>query len=178
MKALHMDFVPRSRWRAIWIIAAAGMVALAVAYLPSFWKLYQYQRASEQSITLLRQQATPPVASGKPPIDPRLGHARQTADLLQRDLNGVFALIENMQEPNVRLRNLSFDSVGNMVRLEYELDSMPRASSVTLALNTGYINSPWLLESINTVSINMGQQQGFPTAYLFRALWSADLRKL
>ncbi len=179
MKALHIDFVPSPLWRAIWAITALSLVGAAIAFLPPIWKQYQRQRKLDQSIALLHQQATPPVRTTlMVQTNPRLANSRQAADLLQRDINGVFAVVEALKEPNLRLSRLSLDNMGGTVQLEYEFESMLRASSVTVALNAGYASPPWRLESIRPATPTNNLQTGLPGATLFRALWSADLGKL
>jgi hypothetical protein len=178
MKAIHIDFVQHPHWRAIWAIVALGLVGFAVTFLPPIWKQHQGQRNLDQSIALLRQQAAPPVAPAKAPAVPRLANSRQAADVLQRDLNGIFSLMEALKEPSVRLHRLGLDNMGGTIQLEYEFDSMLRASSVTVALNAGYPSPPWRLDSISPASPISYLQPGSPGATLFRALWSADLSKL
>ena len=65
-----------------------------------------------------------------------------------QNLNKVFASAENLKEPDTRLRNLSFDGSSSALRLEFEIDSLPRAASVTAILNAGYDSQPWQLESV------------------------------
>jgi hypothetical protein len=180
MKSIHVDFIPSRLWRAIWVITATAVAAMVMAYLPIYWKSYQEQRQIQNAIALLRQQAAPPPlpAPIKQQADPRLGSSHQAAEVLQRDINGVFTIIEAIKEPHVRLRNLSIDNTGNLVRLEYELDSVPRASSLTLALNAGYAQTPWKLESINLISTSKELQPGLPSVSLYRGQWSAALDKL
>jgi hypothetical protein len=186
MKALHIDFVPRTHWRTVWLATAMAIMALAAITLPTYWKAYQNQRSLDQSILLLRQQPVAAVQALKVPIDARLANTRQAADLLQRDLNGVFTLLESIKEPNVRLRNLSLDSATGTARLEYEVDSIPRASSVTVTLNAGYAQAPWQLESINATSAGPTPQAGLPfsqsstapTSGQYRAQWRVDIKNL
>jgi hypothetical protein len=186
MKALHIDFVPRTQWRSIWLLAVVAAAALAATTLPTYWKLYRHQRSLEQSILLLRQQTVSPATPSTMPTDPRVANSRQAADLLQRDLNSVFTLIESVKEPQVRLRNLSLDSAAGTARIEYELDSIPRASSVTVTLNAGYEQGPWQLESISATSAGIVPQAGLPigqppippTNGQYRAQWRVAIKNL
>jgi ABC-type multidrug transport system fused ATPase/permease subunit len=182
MKALHVDFVTRTQWRSIWLLAVVAAVAAVATTLATYWKVYQNQRNLEQSILLLRQKAVAPTTPSTMPTDPRVANSRQAADLLQHDLNSVFTLVESIKAPNFRLRNLSLDSSAGTVRLEYELDSIPSAASLTLALNTGYSDHPWRLESVlanNNLlpSASNGQPATSPSTGAYRAVWSAHLHQ-
>jgi hypothetical protein len=143
MKALHIDFVPSTQWRTIWLVAAIAAVTMAAIALPKYLNLYQVQRNLDQSIADLRKQATAPAIPVMVPIDPRFANAQTAAEMLQLDLNRVFTLIESIKEPSTRLRNLSIDSAAGTARVDYELDSIPRASALTAALNAGYDQAPW-----------------------------------
>jgi hypothetical protein len=186
MKALHIDFVTRTQWRGIWLLAVVAAAAAVATTLPTYWKVYQNQRNLEQSILLLRQKAVAPATQSTMPTDPRVANSRHAADLLQHDLNSVFTLVESIKEPNVRLRNLSLDIATGTARIEYELDSIPRASSVTVTLNAGYVQGPWQLESISATSAGIVPQAGLPigqppippTNGQYRAQWRVDIKNL
>jgi hypothetical protein len=59
------------------------------------------------------------------------------------------------------------DATANTLRLEYELDSVGKAATITKALNTGYDARRWQLESVSAA-----------TAPLFRGRGWAQLKKL
>ncbi|WP_036838898.1 hypothetical protein [Polaromonas sp. CF318] len=63
-------------------------------------------------------------------------------------MNKVFASAENLKEIGVRLRGLTLNGTAGVLRLEFELDAMPKASAVTEALNGGYESRLWQLESL------------------------------
>jgi hypothetical protein len=186
MKALHIDFVPSTQWRTIWLVAAIAAVTMAAIALPKYLNLYQVQRNLDQSIADLRKQATAPAIPVMVPIDPRFANAQTAAEMLQLDLNRVFTLIESIKEPSTRLRNLSIDSAAGTARVDYELDSIPRASALTAALNAGYDQAPWRLESISAIAagfaptsgVGTGQTANPSAAGLYRAQWSANINKL
>jgi hypothetical protein len=185
MKALHIDFVPRTRWRAIWWLTAIGLAALVTAQWPTFRALRQNQRDLDQSIALLRKQTDAPATLQKTAIDPRIANTLQAVEWLQHDLNKVFTLLESIKEPNARLRNLSLDSAAGTVRLEYELDTIVRASSLTLVLNAGYAQAPWQLENISATAtstpppnLSLNQSANPMATGQYRAQWSANRNKL
>ena len=106
-----------------------------------------------------------------------------------QNLNKVFASAENLKEPDTRLRNLSFDGSSSALRLEFEIDSLPRAASVTAILNAGYDSQPWQLESVTASGsgANGGVGMGtspmsaspfVPTSQSLRGVWSVQLGKL
>ena len=66
--------------------------------------------------------------------------------------------------------------IGQRLRLEFELDAMPTASLVTAALNGGYENRPWQLESVT--GAGGGGQIGFASAQVVRGLWFVQVGKL
>jgi hypothetical protein len=192
MKPLNIQFIHTKHWQWLWCLATVGIAGLLVTYAPRYYQLAKQQRSALMLATQLSQQAAP-IAAAPKPADPRTSHAQQVASALQNDLNRVFTLVEAVKEPNTRLRNLSLDTPSSTVRLEYELDSMARASSVTLSLNAGYPEGPWRLESINaaTAAAASNLPVGFapnmtpgiapglsPSPGQFRALWSASTAKL
>jgi hypothetical protein len=168
----HINFVPQTYWRAPWLMAALVVLAMAATSAIKLRQSQRDQRALSQTLATLRAQPVAANTVAAPLGNPRLEYSRQAAHGLQTNLNNVFTLVENVKEPSVRLRNLSLDNASDAVRLEYELDSLPRASSITLALNAGYDYSPWRLESISAIN---GLQAA---STQFRALWSANIGKL
>jgi hypothetical protein len=88
----------------------------------------------------------------------------------------VFASAENLKETGVRLRNLNLDGAAGVLRLEFELGAMDKASTVTEALNGGYERRPWQLESVT--GAGGGSQIGFASAQVVRGLWFVQLSKL
>jgi hypothetical protein len=58
------------------------------------------------------------------------------------------------------------DATANTLHLEYELDSVDKAATITKALNTGYDGRPWQLESVSAAP-----------APLFRRQWVRQLKK-
>jgi hypothetical protein len=197
MKTLNIQFIHAKHWLWLWCFAMLGLAVLLITYAPRYYQLAKQRHSAQTQATQLSQQALPAPAAPKP-ADPRSAHSQQVASALQNDLNRVFTLVEAVKEPNTRLRNLSLDTPSSTVRLEYELDSMARASSVTLSLNAGYPEGPWRLESINAATAALSTnnaQVGFvpgmvsaaapglsqgaaPNPGQFRALWSANTSKL
>ena len=180
MKTLRIEFIQPKLYKWLWLLAAACFVIIGIVYAKQYQKLFAERRAvAEQTAKLAQQLAVVPLSVQPTQADPRRGQSLLVANALQSDLNRVFTLIEAIKEPNTRLRNLSLDTASSIVRLEYEIDSIPRASSVTLSLNAGYAEGPWRLESINSASpitgITVGTGQGTSQ---FRALWTANSAKL
>jgi hypothetical protein len=167
MKPVHIEFIENTRWRWVWggaLVVGGCLLAYCV------WRAGQISEATQQEgariaaaqtqLELLRTPA-PTVA------DPRSNSNQLAAQLLQLDLNKAFATIENLQAPGARLRGLTLDATANTLRLEYELDAVDKASTVTEALNTGYESRPWQLESVSAAA-----------PPVFRAQWVAQLKKL
>lgn len=176
MKSIRIDFIKDKRWRWVW--AAAALSGLCVTGLAA-WHWEQAHKAGrdvESRISIARQQVAQLSAPRVVIVDPRQTSAEQAAQLLQQDLNKVFASAENLKEFGVRLRNLNLDGPGGVLRLEFELDSLPRASSVTAVLNEGYENRPWQLESVTGATGN--NPTGVASAQTLRGLWLVQLNKL
>lgn len=176
MKQIHINFVIDRGWRWIW--AAAGVAVLCLAGLVG-WQVQKSMkklRGIEAQIAVTKEKI--PVASppSLPVVDLKHASSEQAAKLLQQDLNKVFSSAENLKDPGVRLRSLTLDNLTGTVRLEFELDTLSRASSLTVALNAGYEDRPWQLESVNGAGPNIAS--GFATTQTFRGLWLAQLDKL
>lgn len=177
MKPVRIDFIKDKRWRYVWtltVISGLCLVALAA------WKWQQLAKAVhhvESRIAVAMQQVAKLDAPEAVIADPRQGSSEQAAKLLQQDLNKAFASAENQKEFGVRLRNLNLDGATGTLRLEFEIDSLPRASSVTAVLNAGYDNRPWQLESV-TGAAGGSNQIGFTSAQTLRGLWFVQLNKL
>jgi hypothetical protein len=113
------------------------------------------------------------IAGAKVPApQPRALSLEQTASALRVDLNKVFSTAENAQEPGSQLKSIAFDESGRL-RFEYTIDSVPRSSSITAALNAGYESPVWTLEGIMESSTT----QSFG-AQSYRAAWRAAYSKL
>lgn len=180
MKPVHIEFIRVHHWRWLWLLAVACVMGVSMVYARQYYQLTNERKSIEAQATELKKQLAPPPATApQTTVDPRKASNLQIANTLQTDLNRVFTLIEAVKEPNTRLRNLSLEASGSTVRLEYEIDSMARASSVTLSLNAGYADGPWRLESVNLATPNTGNVvAGTPGVSQFRALWSANSSKL
>lgn len=168
MKPVHIEFIENTRWRWVWggaLVVGGCLLAYCV------WRAGQINQATQQEsariatlqtqLQLLRTPAPPAQA------DPRSASTQLATQLLQLDLNKAFAAAENLQAPGTRLRGLTLEATANTLRLEYELDSMDKASTITEALNTGYEGRPWQLESVSAA-----------TAPTFRGQWVGQLKKL
>ncbi len=192
MKTLNIQFIHTRHWQGLWCIALMCFAGLLIIYATRYHTLYTKEQSTQVLINQLGKQAAPIPVQPKP-VDPRSANVQLVASTLQNDLNRVFTLVEAVKEPNARLRNLSLDTPSNTLRLEYELDSMARASSVTVLLNAGYPEGPWRLESVNAAAANNAAASftpvaapGAPSAVpssapnpgQFRALWSAHTAKL
>lgn len=176
MKPIQIDFIENRRWRWVWTSAILFGVCL-MAWTSWHWqKNTSATRDMENRISAAGQQLKLLNAPEEIRLNPRHASAEQAAKLLQQDMNKVFATVENLAEPGTRLRNLSLDGASGIVRLEFELDSMSRAASLTTLFNTGYENRPWQLESVSGAANN--NPMGFATAQAIRGIWTVQLDKL
>jgi hypothetical protein len=199
MKALHIDFIDQPHWRIVWLLTAVVSLALLFFYLPSSSRLYTETHQIAQNIASVSARLGVSVPVATPVNDLRAQHKLQISAFMQQDLNKVFSLVEAIKEPNSRLKSMSFDHAMGKVRLEYDIDSVPRATSLTLALNAGYITPPWQFESVNTIQSQLVPAQSIsaqlpiplqipslggsapPTisaVNTYRAIWTARLDKL
>ncbi len=148
MKPIHINFIRDESWRWIW--AATAVICLCVMGFTA-WQWYKTRQSIQTiqaDINTARKTAAQ-LGTPKPVlVDPRKASTEQTIKLLQQDLNKVFNSAESPKEAGVRLRSLNMDSAAGTLRLEFELDSLPRASSITAVLNAGYEDRPWQLESV------------------------------
>lgn len=178
MKSIDIDFVADKRWRWVWAAAALCAVCLAGAVGLYWQKTKRALQDIESRSAITQQQITQLNARRVVVADPRQASAEQAVQVLQQDLNKVFASAENLKETGVRLRGLTLDGAAGVLRLEFELDAMPTASIVTAALNGGYESRPWQLESVTGVGGGGGGQIGFASAQVVRGLWVVQLNKL
>jgi hypothetical protein len=176
MKSINIDFVADKRWHWVWAAAALGAVCLAGAVGVYWQKTNRALQDIENRTAITQQQITQLNARRVVVADPRQASAEQAVQLLQQDLNKVFASAENLKETGVRLRGLTLDGAAGVLRLEFELDAMPTASIVTAALNGGYESRPWQLESVT--GAGGGGQIGFASAQVVRGLWLVQISKL
>jgi len=176
MKSLNIDFVADKRWRGVWAATAFCVLCLAGAVALYWHRTDRVLRDIESRTATSQQQITQLNARRVIVADPRQASAEQAVQLLRQDLNKVFASAENLKETGVRLRGLTLDGSAGALRLEFELDAMPTASVVTAALNGGYENRPWQLESVT--GAGGGGQIGFTSAQVVRGLWIVQVSKL
>lgn len=176
MKPVQIDFVPDARWRLLWLVSALCLLGLAGIWGWNAWqhsvalaRLDEHIGNAEQKLRDLR---APTIAA-----NPRLASARQAAQLLQLDLHKAFATVENTREPGIRLRDFQLNPANDILRLEYELDSMAKASVITSLLNSGYLTSPWELEGVITTGSSI-QANFTPATQTVRASWTTRLDKL
>jgi hypothetical protein len=173
VKPIRIGFVEDKTW-----IIAYASVALSCLVIVGAegWRWHQDQltiEALDAEIAQAKKRAIELQAKANAP-DPHRAEKEAIQKLLQMDLNKVFSAVENLNEPGVRLRSMDLDAAGNSLRLEYELDSIQHAVTVTADLNAGYAHGPWHLES---VSGSGALQPGVP-AQKFRGLWSAAVDRL
>lgn len=136
----------------------------------------QTMRERDRLISIARQDLALLNAPKEMPLSPKKASAEQAAKLLQQDLNKVFSTIEVLKEPGVRLRSLSLDGSSSVVRLEFEIDSVAKATALTAVLNAGYDGRPWQLEGVSSAGNN--NAMGFATTQTVRAIWFVELGKL
>jgi hypothetical protein len=162
MKPIQIEFEPSRTISIVWgcVLAITAGAALSTAYI--VWKNESRASALRVEREAAERDHRAYIATHAPPAatKPQLAAMR----LLQADLNRPFATIENMDEPGAQLVALSIDNAAGNVRLEYVLDSIPRASSVTAALNAGMPRPAWVLESVSGAGKqSSGQVPGQPS---------------
>jgi hypothetical protein len=176
MKPIRIDFAQDRRWQWLWPAAAiSGLCIIGLAG----WQWRQNSAAAhgmESRTEALRVQLARLSAPKEAAFNPKQASAEQAGKLLRQDLNKVFASVENLKEPGIRLRQLSLDGTSGTLRLEFELDTVAKAASLTAVLNAGYEHKPWQLESI-TGATNTNPM-GFAGGSAIRGLWFVDLGKL
>ena len=177
MKPVQIDFIPDRRWRAIWAVAVVLGLGVVGATGWRAWQSLQSTQALQSQIALAKLQAQQLQTQLNPPSNPRHDSLAQAAKLLQQDLGKAFATIENLKEEGVRLRALNLDASSGTLQLEYELDTLARAATVTGLLNAGYDSRPWRMESVGgAVGSNTG---GFAApSQVLRATWVTQLERL
>jgi hypothetical protein len=130
----------------------------------------------QRQISVSKAQLSKLVAPSASTLDARQSSAMKAAALLQFDLNAVFASIENVKEPGIRLRNMSLDVSAGSIRLEYELDFSEKAVVLTRILNEGNSARPWKFESLNTE--NMGSSNPLNGLPKMVGIWNARIKDL
>lgn len=176
MKPVMLNFMSDRRW--VWVWAITGIVVLGMMALTG-WRWFQSdlaRRETERQINFMQQQLQDRTIALKAQDvpDPRQASIEQALRLLHQNLNPLFATVENLQESGVRLQSLSLDANADSVRLEYVLDTLPRAASVTAVLNAGFEEQrPWRLESVVE-----GQTGGGGASQSLLGIWVSGLRKL
>lgn len=184
MKPVRIEFMEDRRWLWIWIPAALCCLGWLGGVV---WQWKLKDQAAQETVERIHAVQTQLQILNAPAVvqaDPRLGSTQLAAQLLQQDLNPVFAVVENLQVPGARLRGLALETASGTLRLEYELDSITTASQVTEALNMGYVQRPWHLDGVSGAA-GGGNNVGSPPhalvamgAPMFRGLWSVQLQRL
>lgn len=177
MKPAQIDFIENKCWQLIWSAAVLCVLGLTGILVGQWWQVNRSAREVSSRLVIEQERLQHLRVPLLTPADPRYASAEQAARLLQQDLNKAFATVESLQEPGVRLRNLNLEVASNVLRLEYELDSMAKASSITTTLNAGYESRPWQLESVSAVGGNP-QVGVVASAQAVRGIWSGQLGKL
>ncbi|WP_342617573.1 hypothetical protein [Rhodoferax sp. GW822-FHT02A01] len=118
-------------------------------------------------------------------IDPRAGSVALAQAKVLQDINPIFAAVENVKVSGALLKAFTVDTTGNILRLDYEIDSLATAARVTEVLNAGNEQKPWKLGVVAASSGTgtpqvVGQPMGarVATAPVFRASWTVNLKVL
>lgn len=148
MKPVRIDFVEDNSRLWAWFFVLAVAAALIGATATHWIRLRQDTAVRTAEAAALQLQADAVRKAQAAVTNPRLASTQRAAKLLQQDLNGVFAVVENYKEPGVRLRAITIDVTGNAVRVEYDLDSVQKVAELTAYLNGGHERGPWKLESV------------------------------
>ena len=148
MNPVRIEYVQSRRWRIVWGVAVLAIISLAGA---AGW--HWLQRSGQAGdlntrIAAIKAQIQRALTPAAVVVDPRQLSTELATGFLRTDYNKVFAGVENLNEPGARLRALTLEMSSNTLRLEYDLDTVVKASTVTTALNAGYEDRPWKLESV------------------------------
>lgn len=177
MKPVHIEFIDNTHWRWVWMATLLSGLGLMAFFI---WQSVHLDHAVAQErshISAIASKVDLPSAPAQTKEDPRWASMLQAAQSLQLDLNKAFAAAENIQQVGVRLRSLSLENSSTTLRLEYELSSMDQSSTITEALNAGYEQRPWHLESVKSTSTNgVRMVQGasmVPGTSVVYGIWSA-----
>jgi hypothetical protein len=176
VKPVRIDFVDDNSRLWAWLFVLAVAAALIGATATHWIRLRQDTAVRTAEATALQLQVDAVRKAQAAVTSPRLASTQRAAKLLQQDLNGVFAVVENYKEPGVRLRAIAIDVSGNTVRVEYDLDSVQKVSELTAYLNGGHERGPWKLESVKGAR---GTSQPQPTGTASaQAVFTAGLGSL
>lgn len=183
MKPVHIEFADNRRWRVVWLFTAALCLVLLGAVGWRWAQLHSRAMQENDRVTALQVQLQKARVPIQVKIDPRRASAEQAAQWLQQDLNKVFATAESLNEPGVRLRGMTLDNTSGVLRLDYDLDSIVKASAVTEALNAGYENRPWQLEGVSGAAGGSSMGIGstiptVPTTAVYQGRWAVQLKRL
>jgi hypothetical protein len=149
MTPVRIEFVSLPHWRLVWLatlVICLGLLGVTIWRSQQVRGLDQTQRDRIFALQQLGEKD-----SRRPPINianPRRANVQRVHGLLQHDPNKLFATIENLQVPGVVLHAVTFDTAANMLRLEFDLNSLEKSSTVTLMLNAGHDDAPWRMEKI------------------------------
>jgi hypothetical protein len=177
MKKLSIEFVRNQNWRWIWAFVGVCSIALILVSTRD-WRINSADTTLiENQLELLRK---PVLNVGKPSetkLDDRYSSTSKALTLIQQDLNAVFATIENINDPAIRLSSMALDVPAGVLRLEYELDSIEVAVILTEKLNGGYEMRPWKLESLNATKVvtSLNQQAVSPKIV---GIWTMQLKNI
>lgn len=178
--SVQIDFVRQRRWVHVWVVAGAACVAIGAASAVHIVGKQQRIKAigaqtaaARLQLQALQQQAQK--ASQAAQSDPNLVTTRAAAAVLRLDLNPVFSVVENISEPGTRLAAVQFESDSQRIRLEYTVETLAHAASVTLALNAGYDVAPWRLEAVTATGPSTTDERGMSG---MRASWAGRLQQL
>ena len=175
MSHVTIQFVRDQRWIVVWLVGVVVVCGLAAA-IGEVARLLRHELASQGTkVADIRQQIAALQPRAQEAEKVAAPQASQLAVLLQGDINRAFAAAESQQEAGVRLRAMSYEAVAGELRLEFELDSIARAASVTANLNAGMDAQPWTMQQI-TASEAIAQSKSAPHA-VARGTWVVELSK-
>lgn len=180
MKPIRINFIEDTRWRVLWLAVLACVLLGSGILTWQALRIQQTIQTTQARIDLLTSQLQKLSTPSAQPLNPQQTSASKALQLLQQDLNPLFTTVENIKEVGVRLRRLDLDAHTGSIGLEFELDSMLKANTVTTVLNAGYDNRPWQLGTITapTGPTAGNSPFGFSSTPAVRAVWSTQLNKL
>jgi hypothetical protein len=175
--SIRVDFMPQRRWVHLWMVAAVVCAALVSATTLLVLQNGRQAQVATSRAAAARLQAkalgmqTQKAAEAEK-TDAGLVGLRVASTLLRLDVNPVFSVLENIAEPGARLAAVQFDAHSQQIRLEYNVESLSHAATLTTSLNAGYDAPPWRLEAVTGVDSAHAPPHG---GAAMRASWSSRL---
>lgn len=149
MKPLRIDYIAPTGWRWPWACFAIGAVCLlaAVAWKASglITSIYEIKTHIAQL-----QQAAVNLDTTQTTTDAKSADTSKAINLLDFDMNKVFAPLEQVNVQGAKLTNMTLNMEAGTVELVYDLERPSQAHDISDALNAGYSSHPWQLTQVES----------------------------